>query len=157
MKNFHITFFLFVCFLLRGTFVFAQVPANNECEGAINLPNVRGFCSSNRAYTNVAATPSTVASVSCFSANGADVWFKFTAIATDVRITILGATPTNPGGTLRRPEVAIYSGTTCDDKSEFRCQRDLTGVNSVELYLGGIFPGSTYYIRVQGTSDQGQL
>jgi gliding motility-associated-like protein len=153
MKNFHIIFLLFVCFLLRGTSLFAQVPANNECEGAINLNNVRGInCSADRAYTNVGATPSTVASVSCFSANGADVWFKFTAIATDVRITIIGATASIPGGTLRRPEVAIYSGTNCDDKSEFRCQRDLTGVNAVELYLGGIFPGSTYYIRVQGTN-----
>ncbi len=152
MKNFHIRFFLFTCLILRGGFLFAQVPANNECEGAINLPNVRGYCSSNGAFTNLGATPSTVASVSCFSTNGADVWFKFTAIATDVRIAIVGATPTVPGGTLRRPEVAIYNGTSCTDKSELRCQRDVTGVNTVELYIGGIFPGSTYYIRVQGTN-----
>ena len=153
MKNFHIRILLFTCFLLRGSFVFAQVPSNNECEGAINLPNVRGInCSPNRAYTNVGATPSTVASVSCFTPNGADVWFKFTAIATDVRISVFGATATDPGGTLRRPEVAIYSGNSCDDKAEFRCQRDLTGVNTVELYLGGLYPGSVYYIRVQGAN-----
>lgn len=153
MKNFHITFFLFVCFILRGPFLFAQVPVNNECEGAINLSNVVGInCSADRAYTNVGATPSTVTSVSCFTPNGADVWFKFTALRTDVRITVIGATTSAPGGTLRRPEVAIYNGTSCDDKTEFRCQRDLTGSNTVELYVGGIFPGSTYYIRVQGAN-----
>ena len=121
MKNFHIRFLIFTCLILRGGFLFAQVPANNECEGAINLPNVRGIqCSADRAYTNIGATPSTVASVSCFTPNGADVWFKFTAIATDVRITIIGATPAAAGGTLRRPEVALYYGNSCDDKSEIR-------------------------------------
>jgi gliding motility-associated-like protein len=153
MKNFYIKFLLFSCFLLRGSFVFAQVPTNNECEGAINLPNVRGInCSVNRAYTNVGATPSTVASVTCLTTGGADVWFKFTAIATDVRITVIGATASDPGGTLRRPELALYYATTCDDKSEIRCQRDALGVNTVELYMAGLFPGSTYYIRVQGAN-----
>ena len=153
MKNFHIRFLLSICFLLRGLLVFAQAPVNDECEGAINLANVRGFnCSTNAGYTNVRATPSTVASVTCLTTGGNDVWFKFTAIATDVRVTVIGATSTDPGGTLRRPELALYSGTTCDDKSEFRCQRDILGVNSVELYLGGLYPGSTYYIRVQGAN-----
>ena len=153
MKNFYIKFLLFSCLILRGGFLFAQVPVNNECEGAINLPNVRGIqCSADRAYTNIGATPSTVASVSCFTPSGADVWFKFTAIATDVRITIIGATPAAAGGTLRRPEVALYYGNNCDDKSEIRCTRDLTGGNTIELYMGGLFPGSVYYVRVQGAN-----
>ncbi|MBL7818568.1 MAG: gliding motility-associated C-terminal domain-containing protein [Saprospiraceae bacterium] len=155
MKNFHIKILLFVCFILRGSLSFAQAPANNECEGAITINNVSNGinCSANGAFTNVRATPSTVTSVSCLSANGADVWFKFTALKTDVRITVIGATSTDPGGTLRRPEVALYYGTTCDDKTEVRCDRDLTGDNTVELYFAGLFPGSTYYVRVQGASS----
>jgi gliding motility-associated-like protein len=152
MKNFHIIILLSLGFILRGPSLFAQAPVNNECEGAINLPNVRGInCSADRAYTTVGATASTVTSVSCLTANGGDVWFRFTAIATDVRISIIGATASVPGGTLRRPEVALYFGNTCDDKSEIRCQRDLIGANTVELYMAGLFPGGTYYIRVQGT------
>ncbi len=131
--------------------LFAQ-PANNECGGAIRLSNVRNFCSRTAEYTNVGATPSSLSAASCFGATQRDVWFTFVATATDVTITVRGATAQGRGGTLVNPQVAIYLGDDCNTLSPLGCQSSAQRTNIVELYQSGLFIGSTYKVRVQASS-----
>lgn len=139
---------LTLALLFCGVLVFAQ-PANDECDTATALTDVTEWCSASGAYTNVGATASGFGQASCFDSANNDVWFSFTAVATDVTITVIGDTPASPGGTLNSPAVALYSG-DCDDViSELQCEADQTN-DIVELYRAGLAVGETYYIRVNG-------
>jgi gliding motility-associated-like protein len=141
---------IFLVLMLKGTTIYGQVPINDNCSTAIEISNPRNYCSNNAAFTNVGATVSNIADVSsCLSANGADVWFTFRALATDVRITIQGATADAPTGTLRTPETSLYSN-DCSKLLGLSCKNDPQSLNVIELYQGGLNPGERYYIRVQG-------
>jgi gliding motility-associated-like protein len=154
MKNKYVRFLAFCLFILRGLAVFAQ-PINDNCETAISIADPRNYCSGATAFTNVGATTSTVSSVpACSSPNGADVWFSFRAVATDVRITIQGAIASAGVGTLVRPEAALFSGADCATLSEIASKCDATSVNIIDVYKGSITPGEVYYIRVQGAGGR---
>ena len=133
--------------------VYAQ-PANNECGGAIEITDVTDWCSEAGAFSNQGATPSGFSRASCFSGESNDVWFKFTPVATDVTVTIIGAASPVSGGTLRRPEVALYSGNCNSQINQESCASDARGNHIVELYKGGMVVGATYLIRVQGAAGQ---
>lgn len=141
----------FAVLLGTATLTLAQAPANDECASATRLNDVTSFCSNRAAYTNVNATVSTINSFSCFGTPGQkDVWFSFVAVATDVQVAVRGAAADSPGGTLRGPQVALYSG-SCANLAELECQ-SAPSSNIVEAYQGGLFVGTVYYIRVQGAS-----
>ena len=131
---------------------FAQ-PSNDECDNPIVLPNVYNYCSPIGAFTNVGATPSAYGPANCFSGTQSDVWFAFTALATDVTITVRGSTAQAPGGTLKIPQIALYFGTCGGVINQLECQSGV-GTNIAEGYQGGLFVGSTYLIRVQGGNGQ---
>jgi gliding motility-associated-like protein len=154
MKNKYFRFLIFSFLILMGADVLAQ-PLNDNCANAITIADPRNYCSGSTAFTNVGATTSTVSSVSsCFSANGADVWFAFRAVATDVRVTIQGAIGGAGVGTLVRPEAAIFTGADCDNLGEIVARCDVGGVNTIDVYKGAITPGEVYYIRVQGNNNR---
>jgi hypothetical protein len=142
---------LLLCFL-GGSIALVAQPSNDECDTPIVISDVSNFCSPNNAYTNVGATPSSYGPATCFAATQNDVWFAFTAIATDVTITIRGNTFQAPGGTLVNPQVAIYSGTCGGTINQLECGTAQGGSNVVEAYQGGLFVGSTYLVRVQGVN-----
>ena len=77
------------CLLLGSFTAFGQVVLNDECETAIVIDDPLNYCSGFRAFTNVGATPSAYGSPSCFTNVSNDVWFSFTALATDVVITTM--------------------------------------------------------------------
>lgn len=132
---------------------FAQAPSNDECSNPIVLPEVINYCSPVGAYTNVGATPSTYGAATCFGTTQNDVWFAFTPVATDVTITVRGATAQGSGGTLKNPQIAIYYGTCGSTISQLECQ-SAPGTNVAEAYQGGLFVGSTYLVRIQGQGGQ---
>jgi len=141
-------------FVLSPIFLLAQ-PANDDCGNAILIDNIIQDCSEEGAYTNVGATPTNFTGNSCTSSNGADVWFRFTAIATDLTLTVNGSSggETN-GGSLGQPEAELYLDNNCSSNSDnsfqvLECERGST-TDIVELYQGGLIPGETYLIRVQG-------
>lgn len=123
---------------------------NDNCSGAANIPDVEDFCSPIAAGNTFFATPSPVPKPSCVNSVVRDIWFSFTATATDVNIVINGSSA-NAGGTLGRPTVALYSGTCPDQLTELGCAHDYTQSDIIELQVGGLTPGETYYIRVDGT------
>lgn len=128
--------------------VFAQF--NDDCSTATPVPDVSNFCSSVNAGDNQLATPSNVPAPSCgIGLSGSDVWYSFTATATDVVIIINGATVFTPGGTLQQPAVTLYSG-SCNNLMEIDCAAATNFQNIIELRTGGLTPGQTYYFRVDG-------
>ncbi|MBP7272619.1 MAG: gliding motility-associated C-terminal domain-containing protein [Saprospiraceae bacterium] len=128
----------------------AQTPANDDCDTALMLPGISPYCSASGEFSNVGATPSTYGAPSCFGSVGNDVWFTFTALATDVSITVSGL---NIGGTLNAPAVALYVGTCGGSINELQCDVDNNGTHIVEIYKGGLIVGATYLIRVQGLNN----
>ncbi len=140
-----------LAFLFFGKILAAQ-PSNDGCETPIQLLDVTNFCSSNGFFTNANATPSGYGPAACMANGGSkDVWFTFTAVATDVNIVVRGKTTTTPGGTLKKPEVALYLGTCNGTINELECTSDASNFGIVELYKGGLFVGQSYFIRVQGS------
>ena len=142
-------YFLFSLFCLSSYLAKAQ-PQNNDCESAINIPDIADWCSTPGQFTNVGATPSGYDGATCFGSAQNDVWFKFTAIATDVTAIVNGAKSQGAGGTLRNPQIVLYRGTCGGTLNEQECVIDNNNINLVELYKGGLTVGETYLIRVQG-------
>jgi hypothetical protein len=145
------SFFLVLIFLLVSFKAFAQ-PSNDDCANATTITNVLDWCSAKGAYNNTDATPSGYGAAACFNGAGNDVWFKFVAQATEVAITINGAT--NGAGTLQDPEIAIYFGACGGSISELDCDASVNNQNNAQSIESGLFVGSTYLVRVQGGNDQ---
>ncbi len=147
MKHFS-TSCLLLAFLLLSISVLAQ-PVNDNCVNAINLTNVTNWCSPASAYTNVGATASPVVRPTCMPNSSNDVWFSFVAVATTVHIAVIGSAGTTPGGTLRSPQFAIFSG-SCSGAgfSPIACASDGFGFNTIETFASSLIIGQRYYIMV---------
>ncbi len=144
-----IRLFLIGCTLFSAIAVWGQV-ANDECEGAIEIIDIANACSEVGEFTNEGATPTGFSGGGGgLSNDGRDVWFKFTALANNVTITVIGE---SGGGTLDRPEVELMVDNQC--MGSFSILESGPGNNSdvVELNQGGLIPGATYLFRVQGRS-----
>lgn len=131
---------------------FAQ-PSNDDCHNATPLPISSNWCSPVAAYTNVGATASNFPTSPCFSNNNGDVWFSFVAVGTDINITVNGSQAPTPGGTLLRPQIALYTGTCTSSGgtlSHLQCQNASAGNNIVDLYKGALVIGQTYFLRIKG-------
>lgn len=147
MSQYKIVLFTLMLSIILVDRINAQA-LNDECFGAVELTNVRNWCSSGSPYNNISATPSGFGPATCFSGDGHDVWYSFTAIATDITILI------KPNG-LTKPEAALYSGNCTGTINELECKSNLAAGGTLELYQGGLFPGSVYYLRIQG-EDQSE-
>ena len=144
----------YVLAVLLSPLILLSQPANDECANAIELTNLVDWCSANGAFNNTNATLSTAANPACFPQdNFADVWFSFVARATDLNVSIAGARGQLPGGTLRNPELAIYSG-ACGNLTEIQCFSDAFGNNVAETFVSNLQIGQRYYIRVAARSGR---
>jgi gliding motility-associated-like protein len=147
MKKTKTYYFLFVTLLLVVSA--AQLYAQGEtCIDATPLNDVSSWCSEPGEYSNTFALDEDV-SAGCFPNNqdNFDVWFSFVAEATDVNVSVAGATGQSNGGTLNNPQFAVYSG-TCNDLQPIGCFSDALGDNSGQLFAGPLTIGETYYIQV---------
>ncbi|MFN8284465.1 MAG: gliding motility-associated C-terminal domain-containing protein [Chitinophagales bacterium] len=149
-------FYSFIFLIFFTTFLKAQ-PANDACPNATLISNVNNFCSANAAGTTVnatddAATTGGFAAATCWGGTVNDVWYKFVATASDVSITINGNQGSPVGGSLNRPQVALYSGTCTGTINELVCGSAPAGQNIIQVYKGGLTIGETYLIRVDGVN-----
>src|SRR5690606_8161574 len=86
-------------------------PVNNDCQNAIELTNISDWCSDVEAFSNTGATPSGYGAPGCWVGGAGDVWFQFTAQFTDFTVTVIGEQIGGQrGGTIRRPQLALYGG-----------------------------------------------
>lgn len=149
---------LFFILFISVLTAFAQ-PANDSYEKAIPLTEPTK-CSADAAYSNINATDEgAVGTASQWPAGetGRDVWFKFTAIAFDITITVTGNSTGggSSGGTLRDPLIALYTiektGTTTNYSS---LVGSLAVGNAISTYnKGALTVGKEYYIRVSAKNN----
>jgi gliding motility-associated-like protein len=145
----------YVLLLLSFPLALLAQPVNNDCTGAIQLPDVTNWCSEFAAYTNVGATPSGYGPPTCSTVGAQnDVWFRFVAEATDITIIVNGNSGQGAGGTMLNPRVALYAGTCGGIINQLECGSGV-GVNIIEAYQGGLTPGPTYWIRVTSFTPTG--
>ena len=149
-------------FTLLGTCGLAQV-SNDDCSGALALPEEIDYCSGPEAFSTVGATGSLMGEDAnnypvCFSERPdvRDVWFSFVAARNSVNIVVTGATTLNPGGTLRAPQFALYEGSCviAEGTESVGCrspfENPTTGVirNDGNIIYNNLIEGETYYILV---------
>ncbi len=146
--------FSFVCSAMGSLFA---APGNDHCSKAMWLKDVTNYCSSPRQFTNFEATPGGPDPAKCFppyiNDTDNDVWFKFTAVASVVNVSVIGAIKINPGGTLQYPQLALYRG-ECKALFEIGCISDGQGYNIVETFISNLVVGETYYLRVDGRNKR---
>lgn len=139
--------FIFILILSSGL---AAQPVNNACSNAIQLTELESWCSDKAAYTNSGATLDIIGAPACWPDISHDVWFSFVAQATHLAVTVIGNTSGQipPGGTLQRPQFAIYEGSCLGGFTEIQCASDGFGTGIAETFAGPLQVGQTYYIRV---------
>ncbi|MBK9761655.1 MAG: T9SS type A sorting domain-containing protein [Flavobacteriales bacterium] len=118
----------------------AQPPANDDCAGAINL--TAGTSCEPTTGTTLLATESQPAD-SCNGFLGIandDVWYSFTATATDMTVAVLG-------GDGFDAVVELFEG-TCGNFSEIGCADATVGTETEEIQQAGLVIGQTYYFRL---------
>ena len=112
-------------------------------------------CSSEGTYSNIGATDEKKFEKPAYwstTESGNDVWFKFTAIAKDLNITVTGDNTGGgtTGGTLKKPHIALY--TIDATGTSFAYSTIIGGYlpgSSVSTFKkGGLVIGKEYYIRV---------
>jgi len=128
----------------------AQTPVNDDCSGAITLTDLSGFCSAAAAYTSVGATAGGLGKAQAWPSAGKDVWFKFTAVAFDVNISVTGNESGN--GTLILPLIALYTSPDCSSFAEM-IGSNSNGATVSTLYKGGLTIGQIYYVRVSADAN----
>ncbi len=143
----NVTLFAFLVFIFLAPTLSAQ--SNDECSGATVIADPTDFCSPTPGEDNSFATLSLQTFPSCWSNVGADLWYSFTAVATDLVVIVKGQTPSNPTGTMNGPQVAVYSG-DCNNPTEIGCAFDQTFINNLPLVASGLVVGQQYFIRIDG-------
>lgn len=117
----------------------ADVPANDECAGAIPLPM---GCDTTICGTTALATFSNDGSCSNLNGdnNATDVWFSVTAPASGA--LLFNMTSEN----FDAMAIEIYAGNSCGDKTSLSCI-DFEG-GTDEFFISDITPGSTVFLRL---------
>jgi hypothetical protein len=141
MKSFEI-FLLFSFLFFLSQKLRAQIPANDECQGAFQL-SASLFCSPFSA-SNLGASQSIDPAQNCngFTSTAAmDVWFRFTAFNATDSILVDGL-----GGL--DAVVQIFAG-NCGNLFSIACT-DNPGNGIEKISPGNLIPGQEYLVRVYG-------
>ena len=142
-QTFTLIFALFACLL-------AAQPSNDDCLGAINIPNIDNYCSGDMEFTNVGATSDAAFPDNCFLNYANGVWFSFTPTEPAVLMQLFSA---NPFGTLGAPNMALFTG-SCNNLVYVECSPGLNAQND-ELTVTGLTIGQVYYLYVESQFNEG--
>lgn len=133
MNKFLVIFIFILC--ANSTSVFGQ---GEDCSNATQLTNVINYCSGTGSYTNVGSVPSATPLPACWSTNVTeDVWFSFTAIASDILVSVRGS---GGGGTMNRPRIALYGGSCSGTLNVLACTNGILGPGITQLTAGSLTP-----------------
>ncbi len=112
-------------------------------EGAITIPSIVEWCSTDAEYSTYGATSDKNAA-SCWNTNpNYNRWFKFQATTTGkATITVLRG---GSFGTIRRINVALWES---DGLTEVACNRYVYDNDNVTIQVTGLTEGNWYYISV---------
>ena len=130
----------------RGTFTLCL--ADNDIsydfyEGAIDVSSIINSCSVDAAYTTIGMTSDKNAASTWNTSPNYNVWFKFQATTTSMKITIDRG---GSKGTIRRVNTALWEldGTTEVESKRYISDNDVV----VNETVGGLTVGNWYYISV---------
>ena len=138
--------------------VYAQ-PANDSYDKAIPLTDP-SKCSAEAAYSTINTLDEGAFGTAPqwpVNETGKDVWFKFTASAYDVNITVTGNSTGGgtTGGTLQNPLIALYTidvqGTNIPSSAQVGSLSAGTSIST--YYKGALIVGKVYYIRVSARNN----
>lgn len=142
---------LLFALLVSAANIYGQAPANDDVKNAIPLPGINGYCSNDAIFSNIGATSSGYSKANLWNTEGNDIWYTFTAIATDISITITGRTIDNIN-TLNNPLAAIY--TYQNNTLTEQVGSMVVNGNITTAYKGGITIGQLYYVRISAENNQ---
>jgi len=129
--------------MLFVSFISLAQPSNDNIANAIDVSSLINGCSSDQAFTNVAATSdSTLAT--CGSPSGSNVWFKFQA--TDTIINILVDRGGSKGSILNL--VVVLFDSTITPLSQLACKPSLGQYDDVDVDYLQLTIGEWYYFSV---------
>uniref|UniRef100_UPI003783046A hypothetical protein n=1 Tax=Daejeonella sp. TaxID=2805397 RepID=UPI003783046A len=121
--------------------VYAQ-PTNDSSDKAIPLTDP-SKCSAEAAYSNINAVDEGIFGTAPqwpATETGRDVWFKFTASAYDLNVTVTGNSTGGgtTGGTLQNPLIALYTIDTLGNSTSFSAQvGSLAAGTAISTYYKG--------------------
>ncbi len=146
--------YLTLIFSLFISYTLLAQPSNDECINALPLTDLNNWCSFSGAYSLNGATPSPEAKPFCFPFFGTshDIWFFFTAQATNLSVSVSGNTGQPSGGSLQFPQIAIYEG-NCANLVEIACSSDAVADNTVQSVISQLSVGQVYYIRIDARNS----
>ena len=149
----HTAFFILCLFLgnIAPTTGQAQNPYD-FCESAYKIENPKKWCSNNEQFTTFEATNSGSDIATCFANFGKDVWFKFTAVGTVLKITVKGVGKTKE--IMKQPEFVLFSGDCNNQINLIGCTRSRKGKRFTALRKEDIIPGQTYLVNVQDANEE---
>jgi gliding motility-associated-like protein len=119
--------------------------AYDNCDQAFNIANPANYCSGATEFTLANTTTSGFMAANCWDQQSRDIWFKFTATALSADIIV-------NGGTLQRPQVAVYSGTCTTVINTLNCT-SATSNSSAQVNVTNLKIGQVYLIRVAGRAN----
>ncbi|UPT69767.1 MAG: T9SS type A sorting domain-containing protein [Flavobacterium sp. JAD_PAG50586_2] len=125
-----------------GTQLIASTPVNDECEGAITLTAGPNACVTPTPGTTAGGTPSAQDPSEVSGTPNNDVWYTFTAIETEHRVSVGNIINLN-GESSTDMGIAVYSG-SCNALA-FVDTSDPESIN-----VTGLVVGNQYYVRVYG-------
>lgn len=132
--------------------IFSQ--EGSSCAEPILLDTLNNLCSANGEYNLATQGDSGVPQPSCYPQNTGtqDIWFQFRPTLQNINIVIRGSSRLANENTLRNPQMTLYKG-TCDNLEVESCISDAQGLHFVELTVGDLEPGATYFIRVSSRTN----
>ena len=152
-------YILLLLIVLSSTCIVYAQPANDNFDKAIPLTEP-SKCSAESAYSNINAIDEGIfGSAPQWPTNeiGKDVWFKFTASAYDLNVTVTGNSTGGgtTGGTLQNPLIGLYTIDTLGTSTSFSPQTGslAAGTAISTYYKGGLIVGKVYYIRVSARNN----
>lgn len=126
----------------------------STCSEPIVLDTLDNLCSGDGAYDLGSQTDSGEERPMCFPQNSGekDIWFEFKPTFKNINIVVRGASRFGNDNTLQQPQMALYKG-TCDALDVVSCNSDAQSLNFIELTVGDLELGSSYFIRISSRSN----
>ena len=137
--------------LLFDSGVHAQNPYD-FCESAYEIEHPGKWCSKSGQFSTFEATNSGSDIATCFANFGKDVWFKFTAVGTILKVSVKGVGSGKE--MMKQPEFVLFSGDCSGQISLIGCSRSRKGKRFTSLRREHIVPGQTYLISVQDANQE---
>ena len=128
---------------------------NADCSGAIEIIDPSQYCSNPGEFSNeLGNTGISVLDLNdCWDQADNDVWFRFIANSTNVKISVTGNTRDgNIGGTLLNPQVQLFAG-DCSGVSLVGCESDISNDGMVVLQSLDLIIGESYIMRIDGRNN----